>query len=231
MLSVTTTRTNPFPARFVSTEPRRRYRGPRRQVSGQIAVSYLNHGPKQWLIPGHAFNPASESIGPLSRIADLPFRVRLVTCSREPHSRAIYIYMYMYMCIRSFYGKESDFLRSTLTPRQERRPIEGDRNRDYATEERGGGEDRPSSFLSSSLLFPSFPPQHASSLLTLMRWPAGRFLQHRPFQLSPIHRDGVPSRDSSCIVKWNRMDSRIDRCFFFSLVADLKDILFSFNDY
>ena len=66
----------------------------------------------------------------------------------------IYIYMYMYMCIRSFYGKESDFLRSTLTPRQERRPIEGDRNRDYATEERGGGEDRPSSFLSSSLLFP-----------------------------------------------------------------------------
>lgn len=113
----------------------------------------------------------------------------------------IYIYMYMCMYIRSFYGKESDFLRSTLTPRQERRPIEGDRNRDYATEERGGGEDRPSSFLSSSLLFPSFPPQHASSLLTLMRWPAGRFLQHRPFQLSPIHRDGVPSRDSSCIVK------------------------------
>lgn len=99
MLPVTTTRTNPFPARFVSTEPRRRYRGPRRQVSGQIAVSYLNHGPKQWLIPGHAFNPASESIGPLSRIADLPFRVRLVTCSREPHSRAIYIYVYVYVYV------------------------------------------------------------------------------------------------------------------------------------
>ena len=185
-------------------------------------------------------NPASQASERASEQLRVSVRVRVEcifyvhVCTYARWAVAVYyIYIYMYMCmyIRSFYGKESDFLRSTLTPRQERRPIEGDRKRDYATEERGGGEDRPSSFLSSSLLFPSFPPQHASSLLTLMRWPAGRFLQHRPFQLSPIHRDGVPSRDSSCIVKWNRMDSRIDRCFFFSLVADLKDILFSFNDY
>lgn len=90
----------------------------------------------------------------------------------------------MYIYIRSFYGKESDFLRSTLTPRQERRPRGIEIG--IMQPKKGGGIVLlpPPSFL----LFPFLLFSTARFLVADPDAMAGHFLQHRPFQLSPIHR-------------------------------------------